>query len=87
MHRPVQKLIAFEIAERERSDEQEANNENETVVIQSKLNQTTAEAKAAIDGQNTRRLRDLYHSETLAGEILWWEKILETMTLYMYSHF
>ena len=49
IHRPVQKLIAFKIAERERSDEWEANNENETVVIQSKLNQTTAE----VDKDNT----------------------------------
>ena len=70
-HRPVHKLIAFEIAENSTenncSDERKVTNENEAVE-RSDVHGTETDyyrrpiRKAAIDGQNTRRLRDLYYN-------------------------
>ena len=70
IHRPVQKLIAFEIAdstENNCSDERKVNNEYEAVE-RSDVHETEPDyyrrptRKAAIDGQNARRLRDLYYN-------------------------
>ena len=69
--RPLQKLIAFEIAEgvgeRKCDTEVEINDENETVgrgdsVETETENYRRPTRKAAIDGENARRLRNLYYS-------------------------
>ena len=86
IHRPVQKLIAFEIAENSTetncSDERKVNNENEYEAVErSDVHETEPDyyrrptRKAAIDGQNARRLRDLYYNQALVQQILWWRKI------------
>ena len=73
IHRPVQKLIAFEFAENSTenncSDERKVTNENENEAVErSDVHGTETDyyrrpiLKAAIDGQNTRRLRDLYYN-------------------------
>ena len=71
IHRPLQKLIAFEIAEgvgkRKCDTEVEINDENETVgrgdsVETETENYRRPTRKAAIDGENARRLRNLYYS-------------------------
>ena len=71
IHRPLQKLIAFEIAEsvgeRDCGGEVEINDENETVGRSDSVETETENCrrptrKAAIDGENARRLRTLYYS-------------------------
>ena len=71
IHRPLQKLIAFEIAEgvgeRKCGTEVEINDENETVgrgdSVETEIeNCRRPTRKAAIDGENARRLRNLYYS-------------------------
>ena len=73
IRQPVQEIFAFEIAEkvaeRERSYEPRANNENknETVGRSDSVETEPDDSrrpirKAAMGGQNTRRLRDLYYS-------------------------
>ena len=73
IHRPVQKLIAFEIAENSSenncSNEWKVMNENENDTVErSNVHETEPDyyrrptRKAAIDGENARRLRDLYYN-------------------------
>ena len=86
IQRPVQKLIAFEIAENSSenncSDERKVTNENENEAVKhSDVHETEPDyyrrptRKTAIDGQNARRLRDLYYNQALPQQILWWGKM------------
>ena len=73
IHRPVQRLIAFEIAENSSenncSNEWKVTSENENEAVErSDVHETEPDyyrrptRKAAIDRENARRLRDLYYN-------------------------
>ena len=86
IYRPVQKLIAFEIAENSSenncSDERKVTSKNENEAAKhSDVHETEPDyyrrptRKAAIDGQNAWRLRDLYYNYLLPQQILSWGKM------------
>ena len=86
IYRPVQKLIAFEIAENSSenncSDERKVTSKNENEAAKhSDVHETGPDyyrrptRKAAIDGQNAWRLRDLYYNYLLPQQILSWGKM------------
>ena len=65
IHRPLQKLISFEIAEN--NVKEDKNVEHDEIAESTEGNETQHDSlrrstrKAAVDGQNARRLRDKYY--------------------------